>query len=66
MLPNLVCGPVMLSGKSPLTYCVKNVALLIETSNTYARGLLRGIVSSMRERPNWSIHLAPDSSTSSI
>jgi DNA-binding LacI/PurR family transcriptional regulator len=37
---------------------VKNVALLIETSNAYARGLLRGIVSYMRENPNWSIHLA--------
>ena len=37
---------------------MKNVALLIETSNAYARGLLRGIVSYMREHPNWSIHLA--------
>ena len=34
------------------------VALLIETSNAYARGLLRGIVSYLREHRNWSLHLA--------
>jgi LacI family transcriptional regulator len=37
---------------------VKNIALLIETSNAYARGLLLGIVAYMREHPAWSIHLA--------
>lgn len=34
------------------------IALLIETSNAYARGLLRGIVAFIRERGTWSIHLS--------
>jgi LacI family transcriptional regulator len=34
------------------------VALLIETSNSYGRGLLRGIVSYIRERPSWSLYLS--------
>ncbi|HUY92300.1 MAG TPA: DNA-binding transcriptional regulator [Pirellulales bacterium] len=34
------------------------VALLIETSNAYARGLLKGIVAYVREHRPWSIHLA--------
>ncbi len=34
------------------------VALLIETSNAYARGLLHGVVSYLREHGPWSIHLA--------
>lgn len=33
------------------------VALLIETSNAYARGLLKGIVAYIREHRPWSIHL---------
>jgi LacI family transcriptional regulator len=37
---------------------MKKVALLIETSNAYARGLLRGIVSYVREHRPWSIYLA--------
>ncbi len=36
----------------------RKVALLIETSNAYARGLLRGIVSYVREHRPWAIHLA--------
>lgn len=36
---------------------VKRVALLIETSNAYARGLLRGIRSYVRARGNWSLYL---------
>lgn len=36
----------------------KRVALLVETSNAYARELLRGIKSHMRERQPWSIYLA--------
>lgn len=35
----------------------KSVALLIETSNAYARGLLAGIVSYMHENEPWSIFL---------
>jgi LacI family transcriptional regulator len=35
----------------------KAVALLIETSNAYARGLLEGIVEYQRERDSWSIFL---------
>ena len=37
---------------------MKKVALLIETSNDYARGLLRGVVSYMREHRPWSFYLA--------
>jgi LacI family transcriptional regulator len=35
----------------------KNVALIIETSNDYARGLLHGVVAYMREHRNWSTYL---------
>jgi LacI family transcriptional regulator len=34
------------------------VALLVETSNAYARGLLRGIVSYIREHRPWSLYLS--------
>ncbi len=34
------------------------VALLVETSNSYARGLLRGIVSYIREHRPWSLYLS--------
>lgn len=34
------------------------VALLIETSNAYARGVLEGVVAYMRENRAWSIYLA--------
>jgi LacI family transcriptional regulator len=37
---------------------VPKVALLIETSNAYARGLLRGVVAHMREHHSWSIYLS--------
>ncbi|KAF0173692.1 MAG: LacI family transcriptional regulator [Limisphaerales bacterium] len=37
---------------------MKQVALLIETSNAYARGLLRGVVAYLREHEPWSLHLA--------
>lgn len=37
---------------------MKQVALLIETSNAYARGLLRGVVAYLREHEPWSVHLA--------
>ena len=35
----------------------QQVALLIETSNSYARGLLEGVVSYVREHESWSIYL---------
>lgn len=35
----------------------REVALLIETSNAYARGLLQGIVHYIREHEPWSFHL---------
>src|SRR6267154_5761831 len=41
----------------PLKAPVK-VALLVETSNAYARGLLRGIVSYIREHRAWSLYLS--------
>jgi LacI family transcriptional regulator len=34
------------------------VALLIETSNAYGRGLLEGIAGYLREHPRWSVYLA--------
>jgi LacI family transcriptional regulator len=37
---------------------MKQVALLIETSNAYARGVLRGIVSYIRGHQPWSLYLA--------
>ncbi|HUZ18874.1 MAG TPA: XylR family transcriptional regulator [Spirochaetia bacterium] len=36
----------------------KTVALIIETSNGYARGILRGIRHFIQENPRWSIYLA--------
>jgi LacI family transcriptional regulator len=33
------------------------VALLIETSNGYARGILNGIIAYMREHEGWSVFL---------
>jgi|688.fasta_scaffold07818_6 LacI family transcriptional regulator len=35
----------------------KSVALLVETSNAYARGLVEGITDYLREFPGWSIYL---------
>ena len=40
---------------------MKKVALLVETSNDYARGLLRGIMGYMREHRLWSLYLAEHS-----
>ncbi|MGE3808614.1 MAG: xylose operon transcription regulator XylR, partial [Gemmataceae bacterium] len=39
--------------------CTKHVALLIETSREYGRGLLRGVTRYHRERGNWSIYFKP-------
>lgn len=35
----------------------RNVALIIETSNAYARGILRGIHEFMHTHSNWSVYL---------
>ncbi len=35
----------------------KSVALLIETSNGYCRGLLEGVIAYIKEGANWSVHL---------
>jgi len=40
---------------------MNQVALLIETSNAYARGLMRGIVAYIREHRPWSLYLAEHS-----
>lgn len=40
------------------TTAMRQVALLIETSNAYARGLLGGVVAYIREHQPWSLHLA--------
>lgn len=37
------------------------VALLVETSNTYARGLLEGVITYVREHESWSIYLPEQS-----
>jgi LacI family transcriptional regulator len=39
----------------------REVALLIETSNGYARGLLNGIIAYMREHESWSVYLGEHS-----
>lgn len=39
----------------------KNVALLVETSNAYARGILRGVRDFLNNKPGWSIFLAEHS-----
>ncbi len=40
---------------------VRRVALLVETSNAYARGLLQGVVSYLRDFGPWSIYFAEHS-----
>ncbi len=47
--------PNMLSSRRPRPR--KKVALLVETSNGYARGLLNGIIAYMREHERWSVYL---------
>ena len=37
---------------------VPKVAILIETSNSYGRGLMRGVVAYMREHCPWSIYMS--------
>lgn len=39
----------------------RHVALLVETSNAYARGLLVGVKKYVEERPGWSMYLAEHS-----
>lgn len=36
----------------------KRVALLVETSNAYARGLIQGVVGYMRENRRWSVYIS--------
>jgi LacI family transcriptional regulator len=43
------------------TRTTRKVALLVETSNAYARGLLHGIVSYIREHQPWSVFLSEHS-----
>ncbi|MEN9632566.1 MAG: hypothetical protein RL077_970, partial [Verrucomicrobiota bacterium] len=47
----------MLRLRGPASARRRQVALLIETSNAYARGLLQGIVHYIREHQPWSFHL---------
>lgn len=44
-----------------VTTASRHVALLVETSNAYARGLLAGIRKYVTDRPGWSIYLAEHS-----
>jgi LacI family transcriptional regulator len=44
-----------------MTHSTHHVALLVETSNAYARGLLGGIRSYVTDRGGWSIYLAEHS-----
>ena len=46
-------GPSKIFVKSP-----PQIALLIETSNAYARGLLRGVMAYIREHRPWSLYLS--------
>lgn len=43
------------------TLSTRHVALLVETSNAYARGLLRGVHEYVLARPEWSIYLVEHS-----
>jgi LacI family transcriptional regulator len=43
--------------RAPARRTRREIALLIETSNGYARGLLNGIISYMREHESWSVYL---------
>ena len=43
--------------REQMTVRRRQVALLIETSNAYARGLLQGVVHYIREHRPWSFHL---------
>jgi LacI family transcriptional regulator len=36
---------------------VRRVALLVETSNSYARGILRGVIDYARDHGRWSVYL---------
>ena len=36
---------------------IRRVALLVETSNSYARGILRGVIDYAREHGGWSVYL---------
>jgi LacI family transcriptional regulator len=49
--------PSRASKRKPAEVALK-VALLIETSNSYARGLLEGITAYLRENRRWSVYLA--------
>ena len=44
-------------GRKRVTVRQRQVAILIETSNAYARGLLQGVVHYIREHRPWSFHL---------
>ncbi|TVQ39476.1 MAG: helix-turn-helix domain-containing protein [Spirochaetaceae bacterium] len=44
----------------------KNVALIVETSNAYARGILHGIRDFLNKEPGWSIFLAEHSRHESV
>jgi LacI family transcriptional regulator len=48
---------VPVSRPNPTSSRRRQVALLIETSNAYARGLLQGVVHYIREHQPWSFHL---------
>jgi LacI family transcriptional regulator len=52
--------PKKKAGSAPLAPR-KEVALLVETSNGYARGLLNGIISYIREHERWSVYLGEHS-----
>ena len=40
---------------------VRRVALLVETSNSYARGILRGVIDYARDHGRWSVYLGEHS-----
>jgi LacI family transcriptional regulator len=44
-------------GRRPSRPRGRRVALLVETSNAYARGILHGIIAYTREHETWSVHL---------
>lgn len=45
----------------PVKSKIRRVALLVETSNSYARGILRGVIDYAREHGGWSVYLGEHS-----
>src|SRR6476469_6531577 len=57
--PNEAAAAAAAAGNGSAMKSMRHVALLIETSGSYGRGLLRGVARYNRERGNWSTYFQP-------